>query len=61
MNSYHSGSRHPSSGRLVEMLDAIKVEFDNVTQEASAYKNYKDDYEHKSRSPRLALALESWF
>lgn len=30
------------------MLDAIKAEFENVSQEVSAYKNYKDDYEHKS-------------
>lgn len=50
MNSYHSAARHPSSNRLSEMLDAIKAEFDNVSQEASAYKNYKDDYEHKSQS-----------
>lgn len=50
MNSYHTAARHPSASRLAEMLDAIKAEFDNVSQEASAYKNYKDDYEHKSKS-----------
>lgn len=54
MNSYHSTARHAPSSRLAEMLDAIKAEFDNVlAQEASAYKNYKDEYEHKSEQPSL--------
>lgn len=55
MNSYHAGARHPPSSRLSEMLEAVKAEFENVTQEASAYKTYKDDYEHKSIHSRLAL------
>jgi glucose repression regulatory protein TUP1 len=41
--------------RLAELLDAVKAEFENVTQEASAYKNYKDDYEHKSKASYASM------
>ncbi|BFZ62391.1 proteinral transcription repressor [Saitoella coloradoensis] len=35
------------TNRLSELLDAIKNEFDSITQEASVFKMHKDDYEHK--------------
>ncbi len=37
------------NSRLIELLDAVKSEFDNVTQEAGMFKMHKDEYEHKSR------------
>lgn len=42
------------------MLDAIKVEFDNVSQEATTYKSYKDDYEHKSEPLRPLARFPKW-
>lgn len=50
MNSYHASGRHPTSNRFHEMLEAVKVEYDNLASEVSAYKSYKEDYEHKSES-----------
>ena len=57
MNTYHAAARHPPSNRLAGMLEAVKAEFENVTQEASAYKTYKDDYEHKSINRKGVLCL----
>lgn len=40
----------PSSSRLGELLDAVRSEFDNIAQEVMAFRNHKDDYEHKVTS-----------
>ncbi|KAG4304097.1 hypothetical protein PORY_002461 [Pneumocystis oryctolagi] len=39
-----------ASGRLAELLEAVRNEFDNIAQEAMAFRNHKDDYEHKITS-----------
>ncbi|KAG5437350.1 hypothetical protein PCANB_000780 [Pneumocystis canis] len=39
-----------ASGRLTELLEAIRNEFDSIAQEAIAFRNHKDDYEHKVTS-----------
>lgn len=36
--------------RIVEMLDAIRVEFDQLAQEAYVCKSQRDDFELKSKS-----------
>lgn len=37
------------SGRVSELLEAIKAEFDSITQDTSVYKLQRDEFEHKSR------------
>lgn len=36
--------------RIVEMLEAIRVEFDQVARDVYMNKTQKDDIEHKSKS-----------
>lgn len=36
-----------ASSRLAELLEAVRNEFDTIAQEAMAFRNHKDDYEHK--------------
>lgn len=38
------------TGRLSELLDALKTEVTNLTQEASHYKSQCEELEHKSNS-----------
>lgn len=39
----------PASNRLMELLDAIKAEYDQLAQEVAVCKNQRDEYEHKSK------------
>lgn len=39
--------------RLLELLDAIKVEYDQLSQEAQITKSQRDEYEHKGK--RLSI------
>lgn len=39
---------NPSS-RIMEMLDAIRVEYDQLGQEAYMSKSQRDEFEHKSK------------
>jgi glucose repression regulatory protein TUP1 len=43
--------------RLLELLDAIKVEYDQLVQDAQMTKNQRDEYEHKGIS-RLKSSIE---
>lgn len=45
--SYQQQSRmiHPPNHRLVELLDAVKHEFENVNNEVSAFRMHKDDFD----------------
>lgn len=47
--SYQQQSRmiHPPNHRLVELLDAIKHEFENVNNEVSAFRMHKEDFDQK--------------
>jgi hypothetical protein len=38
----------PAPSRIAELLDAIKGEFDQLTQEAITSRSQRDEYEHKS-------------
>lgn len=38
----------PAPSRIAELLDAIKGEFDQLTQEAITCRSQRDEYEHKS-------------
>lgn len=35
--------------RLLELLEAIKVEYDQLSQDAQITKNQRDEYEHKGK------------
>lgn len=37
------------SNRIIEMLDAIRVEYDQLGQEAYMSKSQRDEFEHKSK------------
>ncbi|KAL0075532.1 hypothetical protein J3Q64DRAFT_1775489 [Phycomyces blakesleeanus] len=37
----------PTQGRLIELLDAVKAEFDQLTQDVVTVKAQRDDFEHK--------------
>lgn len=47
--SYPSRMIHQPGHRLNELLDAIKQEFESVTNEASMYRMHKDEYDHKGK------------
>jgi Tup N-terminal len=38
----------PAPSRIAELLDAIKGEFDQLTQDAITCRSQRDEYEHKS-------------
>ncbi|KAI9318807.1 WD40-repeat-containing domain protein [Dichotomocladium elegans] len=38
----------PTQSRLVELLDAVRAEFDQIAQDAIICKTQRDEYEHKS-------------
>ncbi|KAI8146654.1 WD40-repeat-containing domain protein [Fennellomyces sp. T-0311] len=40
----------PTQNRLIELLDAVRAEFDQLTQEAIMCKNQRDEFEHKMNS-----------
>lgn len=40
----------PSSSRLIELLDAVKSEYDQLSQDVIVCKNQRDEYEHKMNS-----------
>ncbi|KAJ1956414.1 hypothetical protein EC988_001363 [Linderina pennispora] len=37
----------PLSSRVADLLEALRNEYDTLTQDASAMKIYKDDYEQR--------------
>lgn len=39
----------PASSRLIELLDAVKGEYDQLAQEVIVCKSQRDEYEHKSK------------
>lgn len=50
---YHNRTMMPAQGgapsaRLTELLEAIKNEFEAVTQDTSIFKMQRDEFEHKS-------------
>lgn len=45
--SYQRMMQQPAGHRLTELLEAIKQEFDNMTNEASVYRMHKDEFDHK--------------
>lgn len=38
----------PTPSRLMELLDAVKNEYDQLAQEVMVCKSQRDEYEHKS-------------
>lgn len=51
MSVYNHRPMMPAvQSRIVEMLDAIRVEFDQLAQEAYVCKSQRDDFELKSKS-----------
>jgi glucose repression regulatory protein TUP1 len=40
----------PTPSRLIELLDAVKSEYDQLAQEVIICKNQRDEYEHKSEN-----------
>ena len=49
MSVYNHRPMMPAvQGRIIEMLDAIRVEFDQLAQEAYVCKSQRDDFELKS-------------
>lgn len=42
-----------SSARLADLLDFVKHEFDVIGSDANQLKGQRDDFEHRSESPRL--------
>lgn len=39
----------PTPSRLIELLDAVKGEYDSLAQEVILCKSQRDEYEHKSK------------
>ena len=39
----------PTPSRLIELLDAVKGEYDQLAQEVILCKSQRDEYEHKSK------------
>ena len=42
----------PTQNRLIELLDAVRAEFDQLTQEAIMCKSQRDEFEHKSKTKK---------
>lgn len=40
---------NPQPARIFEMLDTIRADFDQLTQEAYICKSQRDEYENKSK------------
>ncbi len=40
----------PTPSRLMELLDAVKNEYDQLAQEVMVCKSQRDEYEHKSKN-----------
>ncbi|KAG2225136.1 hypothetical protein INT45_011819 [Circinella minor] len=47
MSVYSHRTMVPPQNRIIEMLDAIRVEFETLSQEAYVCKTQRDDFEHK--------------
>lgn len=43
----------PHSARILELLDSIRAEFDQLTQEAFVCKSQRDEFENKSKETFL--------
>lgn len=51
MSVYNHRAMVPApQNRLLELLDAVKAEFDQLAQEAVLCKTQRDEYEHKSKA-----------
>lgn len=46
------------SNRIIEMLDAIRVEYDQLGQEAYMSKSQRDEFEHKSKLHCLGVVVK---
>lgn len=47
--NHHAMVPPPQSARIFEMLDTIRADFDQLTQEAYICKSQRDEYENKSK------------
>ncbi|KAJ1930024.1 general transcription repressor, partial [Linderina macrospora] len=47
----------PLSSRVADLLEALRTEYDSLTQESSAMKIYKDDYEQRINSQIAEMAM----
>ncbi|KAI8883399.1 WD40 repeat-like protein [Backusella circina FSU 941] len=47
----------PTPNRLIELLDAVKSEYDQLAQEVIICKNQRDEYEHKMNSQIQEMSL----
>ncbi len=48
MSVYNHQSMVPTSQtRLLQLLDAIKIEYDQLAQDVKIQKSQRDEYEHK--------------
>jgi glucose repression regulatory protein TUP1 len=45
----------PTANRLVELLDTVKNEYDQLAQEVMAFKNQRDEYEHKGKKTSMDM------
>jgi hypothetical protein len=55
MSVYNHRPMVPAAqSRIVELLEAIRAEFDQLSQEAMICKSQRDDLEHKSKAILLA-------
>jgi glucose repression regulatory protein TUP1 len=45
----------PQPHRILEMLETIRSDFDQLTQEAYICKSQRDEYENKSKPPFFTL------
>lgn len=43
--------------RLLELLEAVKVEYDQLSQEAQITKSQRDEYEHKGRATDALMTM----
>jgi glucose repression regulatory protein TUP1 len=58
MSTVYNHRQINASSRLNELLDAIRVEFENVSQDTSMLKIQRDDFEHKSELPMSSVKAE---
>lgn len=48
-----------NQARLLELLEAVKVEYDQLNQDAQITKSQRDEYEHKGKvhNNRVKIAM----
>ena len=52
------GAPGGNSGRLVEMLDAVRQEFEGISHDNSALKNQREEFEAKGMESSLPSAMK---